>query len=619
MAERDWVVTLTTIWRAVLGADDITPDEHFLDLGGDSLQATEVVTRIRAETGHTVSVRALFDHPTIAELADVLGRRAAADRPAASSRRALWGGPGDAPCFVGVLRDTARECAGQYAVIDEHLALSYTQLMGWAREIASLLRERGVRPGDRVAVASPRGAGSVAAMLAVIGSGAVYVPLDREYPARRLEHMVADSAPVVVVGGMDGSTGRLSCPSRLPVVALPDPTGLRPEDPDPDEGWWWRPDDRPTGHAVYVIYTSGSTGWPKGVPVTHGCLDTMVRWQVAFSPEPDLRTAQFAPLNFDVFFQEVLGTLCGGGTLVIVPERMRREPSDLLTLLGERRVERLFLPYVALQMLATAATPADLERLTLLEVNVAGEQLVCTPAIRAFFAALPSCRLVNHYGQSECAMVTAHVLGPDPADWPDLPPIGGPLPGCEVLVDPVDGDPNVGELLVTGRPVPLGYLGRPDLDAERFVQLPPTEQGHERAFRTGDLVRLDGDVLTFLTRRDDEVKIRGVRINLLEIDSQLLADPEVTAAASVVVVSASGARSLRAAVVPRRWEQPPASEPLLAHLRATLPEVSVPVSITVLPELPRTPSGKIDRDAVAHQVSEDLVARRAARTDAVTT
>ncbi|GAA1768014.1 AMP-binding protein [Luedemannella helvata] len=614
MADQEWIRTLTGIWQDVLGLDDIAPDEHFLDLGGDSMVATEVVTRVRTATGEAVSVRSLFDHPTIAELAEFL-----AARGGAGARRSLWGGPSDPPSLVAVLRDTAHACLDQHAVIDGDLVLSYAQLFGWARDIAAVLGSHGVRPGDRVAVACPRGGAAVASMLAAIGTGAVYVPLDREYPQRRLAHMVSDSAPVVVLD-TDGAAGRRATEGLSPapaVVTVPDPAGVRPYDPVADGGWWWRPDDRPGDHPVYIIYTSGSTGWPKGVPVAHECLDTMVEWQATFSPAPDLRTAQFAPLNFDVFFQETLGTLYGGGTLVVVPESMRREPGDLLRLLGDHRVERLFLPYVALQMLATAATGEDLRRLTLVEVNVAGEQLVCTRAIRALFAALPRCRLVNHYGQSECAMVTAHILGSDPAAWPDLPPIGRPLPGCEVFVDPVDGDPAVGELLVAGRPVPAGYLGRPELDAERFLAIEPSAHGSRRAFRTGDLVRLDGDALTFLTRRDDEVKIRGVRVNLLEIDSQLLADPDVASAASVVVTSPSGARSLRAAVVATRPEDPPATGRLLAALAATLPEVSVPASITVLAELPRTPSGKIDRDAVARQVAENLADRRAARTATV--
>ncbi|WP_406205850.1 AMP-binding protein [Kitasatospora sp. NBC_01560] len=518
----------------------------------------------------------------------------------------LWGGAADPRCLLDALLETAREQPDAIAVVDGDRTVSYAELVGWARDIAALLAGHGVTAEDRVGVTGPRGAEVVAAMLGTAALGAVYVPLDPEYPVRRLAHMLSDSGAAVLL-----HTGTVPALESTAVrVPIPGPEGSRPY----RAGDAWRPVECRPDLPFYVIYTSGSTGWPKGVAIPHSCLDNMAEWQAAHSPRPDLRTAQFAPLNFDVSFQEVLGSLRGGGTVVIVPERLRREPVQLLAWLIEHRIERLFLPYVALQMLAVAVgAAADVTGLRLREVNTAGEQVVCTQQIRAMFERLPGARLVNHYGQSESAMVTSHILPAAVGDWPTLPPIGVPLPGCELLVDPAGQDePGVGELLVAGLPVSLGYLNRPELNEERFRTVDPTPQGHTRVFRTGDLVRIRDGVVQFLNRLDSDVKIRGIRVNLLEVDVQLLGRPGVDGAACVVVESASGVRSLRAAVTASADGPEPDLPAALAHLRDVLPDVSVPLSLTVLPELPRTPSGKTDRDAVARLITEDIRRRRAA-------
>ncbi|MEV4706161.1 AMP-binding protein [Actinoplanes sp. NPDC049316] len=509
----------------------------------------------------------------------------------------LWGGEPVPGCLFGSLTEADPD---RVALVDGELLLTYAGLLAWARRIADLLDEHGVRAGDMVAVTGPRGAATTAAMLGITYLGAVYVPLDPEYPRRRLTYMLDDSGAQVLLH--TGAVPQLGGTARL--LAIPGPyDGAAPGDRKPVD---CRPD-----LGFYAIYTSGSTGWPKGVVIPHSCLDAMVSWQAGHSPQPDLRTAQFAPLNFDVSFQEILGTLRGGGTVVYVPEELRRHPAGLLSWLVANRIERLFLPYMALQMLAIAVTTAaDVSGVALREVNVAGEQLVVTGDIRTMFRRLPAARLVNHYGQSESAMVTSHVLPADVDAWPAIPPIGVPLPGCEVLVDPPDpAEPEVGELLVAGLPVSLGYLHRPELNADRFRTVPPTPRGHTTVFRTGDLVRAAGGTVTFLSRVDSQVKIRGVRIDLAEVDAHLLGRPGVKAAACVSVPTPSGTRKLRAAVTAHDDGPPPDVYTLRQYLREVLPEASVPASITVLPELPRTPSGKIDRDAVAGLVTAALGVR----------
>ncbi|MGY5060942.1 AMP-binding protein [Streptomyces sp. 900105755] len=512
----------------------------------------------------------------------------------------LWGGPADPPCLLEALATTAAARWNDVAIHDKDHELTYGDLSNWTRSIAALLMDRGIGPGDRVAITGPRSAAIVAAMLATVHIGATYVPLDADYPPRRLEHMKTDSsAKILLYAGSEPAFATDARSSRIPP-----PPGRQVPSELGDVPMPWRAcqADLP----IYIIYTSGSTGLPKGVVLPHRCIDNMAAWQRNHSVRPDLRTAQFTPLNFDVWFQEVLGTLCGGGTLVIMPEPLRRDPIALLDWLADHRIERLFLPYVALNMLtAAAAAAASLDGLALQEVNLGGEQLVCTPAVRDFFRRLPACRLNIHYGQSESAMVTAHTMTGLPEDWPTLPPIGSPLPGCEVIVEPVDrGEPAVGELLVAGLPVSAGYLNLPDLNAARYVPVDVTRDGHDRAFRTGDLVRIKDDVLHYVGRVDNEVKIRGIRVNPLEVDACLLEQPKVTEAVCVPIEITEGSRQLRAAVIVDGDEADFDIDRAMAALTELLPRQAVPVSITVLPELPRTPSGKADRKAVAQALAD---------------
>ncbi|HEX3786919.1 MAG TPA: AMP-binding protein [Pseudonocardiaceae bacterium] len=513
---------------------------------------------------------------------------------------ALWTADIEPPCLIRTIIAGAGEYPDRIAVIDGDLELRYDELLDWSAEVARLLLGNGVRRGDRVAVACPRGAPAVAALLATALAGFTYVPLDPEYPRARLDHMLRDSGARVVL--YNGELWDL--PETTTPLRIPEWTGGQSRRPGRWPGQTWVA-EHDAELAVYIIYTSGSTGWPKGVALPHSCLDNVAEWQARVSPVPDLRTAQFAPLNFDVSFQEIFGTLCGGGTLVIMPERLRREPVDLLDWLVEHRVRRLFLPYVALQMLAVAiGFGAPVDRLELTEINVAGEQLVITDDIRQLFDRLPGCRLMNHYGQSESAMVSAHLLTGPPAQWPTIAPIGLPLPGCELLLDPVDdaGD-GVGELLVGGSPVALGYVDRPELNARRYVAVPTTAHGSTRLFRTGDLVRFVDGAVHFVTRLDDDVKLRGIRVNLVELDAQLMAQPEIAAAVSVVRQQGQ-TRSLRAGVVLKQPGTAFDEQDVLRRLRLVLPEAFVPASVSVIDALPRTPSGKLDRDAVAVLVEQ---------------
>ncbi|HMG22341.1 MAG TPA: amino acid adenylation domain-containing protein, partial [Kofleriaceae bacterium] len=350
---------------------------------------------------------------------------------------------------------------------------------------------------------------------------------------------------------------------------------------------------------AYVLYTSGSTGRPKGVAMPHGAVRNLVTWQCARSRGP-ARTLQFAALSFDVSFQELFATWANGGCVVVAPDDARRDPGELLRLLRAQRIERLYLPFVALHQLAEAAGGVDLAELPLREVITAGEQLRITPAIAAALSQLPACRLYNQYGPTETHVVTEFALTGAPASWDALPPIGRPIANARIHV--LDGARQpvpigvAGELYIAGAGVAHGYLGRPELTQDRFVPDPLGPPG-ARMYRTGDRAKYlaSGD-LVFLGRADDQVKLRGYRVEPGEIEAALGSHPAVSEAAVVARTDAGDTR-LVAYVAWRDGSGASVAE-LKDHLRARLPEYMVPAVIVALPALPLTPSGKLDRRAL---------------------
>ncbi|HSL81428.1 MAG TPA: AMP-binding protein, partial [Thermoanaerobaculia bacterium] len=302
---------------------------------------------------------------------------------------------------------------------------------------------------------------------------------------------------------------------------------------------------------AYAVYTSGSTGRPKGVGVAHRTLWHLARWQLAASPPAVASgcTLQLSSPSFDVSLQEMLVTWSGGGTLVTTPAETRRDAGMLARDLARYRIERLFLPFVALRHLAEHLCGREAPPPALREVITAGERLQVTPEIRELFGRLGKCRLRNQYGPSEAHVVTEHVLDPDPAAWPVLPPVGRVVAGAAAHVVAPALDPaglgTPGEVVLGGRAVGAGYLGRPGLTAERFVPDPFGAAHGGRLYRTGDLGRwLPSGEIEFLGRLDHQVKLRGYRIEPGEIEAVLTSYDEVAAAAVVLCAAGSDDRRL---------------------------------------------------------------------------
>jgi amino acid adenylation domain-containing protein len=476
-------------------------------------------------------------------------------------------------------------------------ALTYAELDAKANQLARYLRTLGVGPDRLVGLCIERSLEMVIGLLAVLKAGGAYVPLDPNYPPERLRYMLQDAAPEAVLTQeclkatlADIQVPLISLPEKLQELAgsscEPLPVG-----------------EQTPQHLVYVIYTSGSTGRPKGTAMPHAAMVNLVHWhRTALRPGAGRRVLQFAALSFDVAFQEIFSTLCTGGTLVLLNEWVRRDPGALAQLLQEVAIQRLFVPPLMLQSLAehfktTGDTVSRLE-----EVITAGEQLRVSPEIVGFFERHPDCRLHNHYGPTETHVVTALSLAGAPHEWPLLPAIGRPIANTQIHIlnekrQPVPvGAP--GEIYIGGLGLARGYVGRPELTAQRFIDAPIEADGERRLYRTGDVGRWRQDgVIEYLGRNDDQVKIRGFRIELGEIEAQLGLHADVKEAAVVVRDDARGEKRL-VAYVTRRGESHPGAEELRAHLKERLPEHMLPGAFVLLDSLPLTPSGKLNRRAL---------------------
>jgi amino acid adenylation domain-containing protein len=472
----------------------------------------------------------------------------------------------------------AARAPGAAAIAMGERTLNYDELARLARRWARRLIALGVGPDVPVGIALPRSPEMIAAVLAVLSAGGAYVPLDPIYPPARIALMLADSRATLVID-----------PAW---IAEPDPGGPGDDGPLPRV-----PVD--LDHLAYVIYTSGSTGRPKGIAMPHRPLANLIDWQIRRSDlPPGARTLQFASLSFDVSFQEIFATLCAGGTLVLVTEEQRRDAEVLWRLIADVELARLFVPYVALQQLAESA--GELARLpsSLREVITAGEQLQITPSIARLFTRLGA-RLCNQYGPSETHVVTEYELTGAPATWRPRTPIGRPIANVAIhILDPHGGEVPIcvaGELFVGGVAPARGYIGGARLTAERFVA---ARTGPGRLYRTGDRARyLPDGTIEFLGRLDEQLKIRGYRVEPVEIEVALAGHPAVELAAVAAEPDGAGALRLVAYVQHHAGAAVPAAE-LRAHLAVSLPEPWIPSVFVALDALPLTPTGKLDRRAL---------------------
>ncbi|WP_226489325.1 syringopeptin non-ribosomal peptide synthetase SypA [Pseudomonas sp. B20] len=505
------------------------------------------------------------------------------------------------------------------AVTYEGQRLSYAELNQWANQIAHRLIAQGISADDRVAICVERSLEMIAGLVGILKAGAGYVPLDPSYPEERLAYMLEDSAPKMLLT-QRGLRERFA-QAAMPVLLLE-------ADARAENGIGRAPVTNPqlagldAQHLAYLIYTSGSTGQPKGVAMPHAPLVNLMHWQIAQTAEdrrPRQRTLQFAALGFDVAFQEIFSTLCAGGELSLIHSDTRLNFRRLFEHICEQRIERLYMPCIALQALAEAmvAEPEQPECL-LQDVITAGEQLRITEPMRQFFARLKDARLHNHYGPTESHVVTALTLDGDPQAWPTLPSIGQPVANTRIyLLDehmrPVPVGV-AGELYIGGACVARGYLNRDDLTAERFIADPfaASDVGNPcaRLYKTGDLGcwQADGRI-AYLGRNDDQIKIRGFRIELGEIEARLGQYPGLRDTAVLAREDLPGEKRLVAYFSVQKGEAAPEADQMRLHLQALLPDYMIPAAYVHLENLPVSPNGKLDRRALPQPSANAFVSR----------
>ena len=332
---------------------------------------------------------------------------------------------------------------------------------------------------------------------------------------------------------------------------------------------------------------------PKGVSMPHDSLSNLLEWQSKnFKILHGAKTLQFTTLSFDVSFQEIFSTLSTGGTLVVISEDLRKDPSNLLHMLREASIERLFAPFIILQLLAEVAIDQGPIPLSLQEIITAGEQLQITPQIATLLSELRNCTLYNQYGPTESHVVTAFTLKGSPKDWPLLPPIGRPISNSQIyLLDNhlqllPTGVP--GELYIGGAGLARCYLNRPELSAEKFIPNPFGRQPGGILYKTGDLARYlpDGNI-EFLGRADQQVKIRGFRIELGEIEVALGQHPGVQQTVVLAREDTPGDKRLVTYVIPEHQQTLTAGE-LRSFLKEKLPDYMVPSVFIFMDALPLT-------------------------------
>jgi amino acid adenylation domain-containing protein len=475
--------------------------------------------------------------------------------------------------------------------------LSYQQLNSQANQLARLLIERGVSPGNRVAVCLPRSVELVVSILAIFKAGAGYVPLDVTLPKARLKAIV-DDLPACLVVTRSSFQAQLQLPvDPIRLVLLDDAETIAQKDDQADNNLELA---LPQGLPGYVVYTSGSTGIPKGIDMPQKALVNLLA--ATKNCEPELtqprRWLQFSSIGFDISFVDIFLPLVTGGTTCLIPQSLQRDIASLVTFIHGQNLEVLNLPYAVLEAMAEYCNSANKLLPGVKLIISTAERLKVTPAIRKFFINHKHIRFSNQYGPAETHVVSAYRLNDDPLSWPELPSIGEMLAGTKgyVLDAAMRKVPHgvAGELYIGGVCVSNGYLNQPELSQQKYLDN-PFLQG-SKIYKTGDLVKLNtSGQLQYLGRNDELVKIRGFRIEPGEVESQISNIRGVT----------------RVAVLPR--QNPAAQSVLVAYiqcnnelnateirsfLRSRVPEYMIPGHIEFLTQMQLTANGKIDRKAL---------------------
>jgi amino acid adenylation domain-containing protein len=469
------------------------------------------------------------------------------------------------------------------AVLTTDGVITYEELNTRADRLAATLRRHGVGPESRVGVLMPRSAQAIVAFLAVLKAGGAYVPLDPEYPPARRGFMLADSRIAVLI--TDTPT---DVPATITVIYVNDSGSDRPAEPEPAMA-----PAATARNCAYVIYTSGSTGTPKGVMVEHHCVVSLISNDSRLAIAPGQTVAHLAPTAFDASVFEIWGALCRGARVAVFPAR-RLSLEELGRQLRHWRPDWLFLTTGLFHLLADF----DLAALASVGQLITGGDVLNPERVRA---AATMTTVYAAYGPTEATVFsTLHAASSQHS--PERMPLGSALTGVRihVLDDQLRRVPDgeVGELYIGGTGVARGYHAQPELTSQRFFDDPYENVVGARIYRTGDLGRVlpNGEV-EFHGRVDRQVKVRGFRIELDEIESVLLTAPDVTGAAVLAVPGLDGDKRLAAYVSPAPGAALSISD-LRAWTSARLPNHAIPAIFVIVDQMPLDTNGKVDRAAL---------------------
>ncbi len=474
--------------------------------------------------------------------------------------------------------------------------LTYAELDASANRLAHLLRQCGAQTGELIGIQLERGASLAVAVLATLKAGCAYVPLDPAYPAERLDYMrAAGRTRLTVVATADRSSADHVGMDDVRLAALPSnavPAGARTADA-----------------LIYVIFTSGSTGQPKGAGVTQRGFINLMRWFIdEFAITTNDRVLLMSSFSFDLTQKNIFAPLMTGGQLHFAANGPY-EPSALARQIQEAGITLINCTPSAFYPLANADDPA---RLRSLRIAFLGGEPIATRRLAAWQQANAfSCEIANTYGPTECTDICVfHRL--TPAEYaPDSTaiPIGRPVPNTAIAILDEAGQPclpdEVGELCVTGVGVGVGYVNDAGLTTEKFITNPFPDLPGDRLYRTGDLARWRQDQrIDYLGRIDHQVKIRGFRVELGEIEAALERHPEIGEAVVVARSTPAGDGKRLVAYVVLRAGSAQETNAWRAHVTKLLPEHMVPSAWVVLPSLPLSPNGKVDRRALPEPASD---------------
>ncbi|NUS71856.1 MAG: amino acid adenylation domain-containing protein [Corynebacteriales bacterium] len=481
--------------------------------------------------------------------------------------------------LVDYLARSADRAPDHVAVAHAGTSITYRELDIYSDVLAARLVRAGARPGERVVIGLPAGIDLVVSVWAVLKTGAAYVPIDSHSPPARRDLIIERIKPTAVIAAPHPTYGDRSVDVRFAYEEKQEPFARRNFAP---------------GTPAYILHTSGSTGVPKGVVLTHRNATAFVDWAVdEFAIMATDRIAGHAPAHFDLSTLDLFGAAKASAALMPVPTRAKMFGAELARFIQDTKITLLYCVPTALTMLSQSASEENL--ISLRRILFAGE--VCPPAtLRTMASLTPGAAYTNLYGPTETNVCTFHhVTAPDRVK--DSVPMGRPISGVRTWIEPSEGQEGRGELVVAGPTVAVGYWEDPEQTSKRFLEL---DDG--RGYRTGDVVIQDAQgVLHFRGRSDRQVKTRGHRVELDEVESILRSHPAIEDAAVFAVADHAMTNLLIAAVTSK--DATITSRQIRKDCARQLPAYAIPTAVSIMREFPLTSTGKVDRIELSNRLA----------------